>query len=206
MAREKVVGLVLMAALFFGGTGAAYANIGENFAAAGVVLSGSAGARTYLGYLDNLSFNLVHLWVSPGLDFLVARNLSVDVSASASATIDVGPYSSGLRIESLSLDLGVSYYFCVRPEAAGGTVPALSLFAGVSRWLDSYGYPYLSAYLYPSLTLYFFVTDRLAPYVALTALYLHIPPSAVDAWLDPSATVGMSFWLPSADRVLGGRK
>ena len=184
--------LLVLPVLAFGG-------IGENFAAAGIYLGGSAGLQASLGSIEAMSLSDFRLWLAPTFGFLVVDDLSLSVTPSFDLWGVTAPASTTWQI---GVSGSLSKYFVSQPEATTGLVPSLSASLGVNY--RSNGQMWLS--LTPSATLDYFLTSRLAVRTTLSGCGVGLSmipgPLYFYDWLSPQLSVGMTYFIPSRDRVL----
>jgi hypothetical protein len=191
--------LALLAVAFVGG--AAFADVGENFEARALALGGSVNLSLDFGNFSNLGLDYYFLGVSPALSFFPIEKTSLNLLPS----LYVWGYPAGDDVNwEVSLGFGSTYFFVLDPDAYTGLVPWVGVSAriGYSGSQES-----IFASLEPSAGLYYFLTDRIAPYLDLSLVSLGISPggdSLVYVALRPSLAVGMSYHLPNPERVLPG--
>jgi hypothetical protein len=199
-----------------------YADIGENFAKGGVALSGSVSFyNNFYRVTDSTEErNFWSLDVSPGLDYYVADRVAVGVSPWLSYSSFTN--GSDIKIKDLSFGFSAGGYYAFVPDPAaqkglvvtlGGAV-GLSFFPGVADLAAGVEVPDDSMetdlLLYLTPRLYFFLNDRLAPYVGLTPRLVYIlslkddTGAKVDLTSQESlyarvtATVGISWFIPTS--------
>jgi len=200
---------------------ALYADIGENFAKGGVALSGSVSFYNNFYRLTDSTDerNFWSLDVSPGLDYYVADHFSIGVSPWFSYESYTNGPDTYTKAMSYGLSVGGDYAFVRDPAAQRGLVVTL----GGALGLDFYpGVADLSAgvevpddsmetdlrlYLRPRL--YYFLNDRLAPYIAITPRlsYMLSLKDSSGATVDRTSeerlyarlwvTVGIAWFIPS---------
>lgn len=228
--RLVVAALLLVLVAGFGA-----AEIGENFEAAGISLWGGGSVFFDLGYFLDPDYEDFYwsVTVSPGFDFLVADNLALYVNPWLSFSGD--KYYDGTipgTVVDKTLQFGASggvmYYVVSDPTASTGMVPGFGGGLGVSIDPDATdtldGIDLMSdgldvrAYLQLVGRLYWFLNDRLAPYVALAPRLDYI--AYYRSWdgtvwegefadrltLEVSLTFGMSFWIPNKKAVLFAKR
>jgi hypothetical protein len=179
------------------GPASAFADIGENFKAAGIQFGGYADAGVQIGTSGATGIEAWWVTIAPEVRLLLVDNLSADVQAAFDARSD--PFGVELPpLYGASLGLGATYYFVVNPRASTGVVPAVGLRLSIGI-LESF------ISVYPYAEVMFFVRERISPYVYVTAVELSLFPGtglAPQFLLTPSVEIGVAFHVPTADRVL----
>jgi hypothetical protein len=226
------VAVALLVAL---GAGPAFAQIGENFEPAGISLWGGGSLYFNVGYFLDPDFEDFY-WsfeVSPGFDLLFVKNLSFYVNPWVSFASDKY-YDSGIpgtvvdKTLQFGLSGGLTYYLVRDPQASVGLVPAVG--GGVGVWLDPDATDTLDgmdltsdglevgAYLELVGRVYWFLNERLAPYVGVTPrAYYEIyyrdwdgtvwdGPFRERLMLDVSVAFGVSYWIPNKQAALFARR
>jgi hypothetical protein len=203
-----------------------YGDIGENFAKGGIGLSGSVSFYNNFYYFldDTEERSYWSLDVSPELEFYVADRTSLWLApwlSYESMKYDVDDIYKSLG---LGFSVGGKYAFLMDPAAQKGMVFSLGaavglgfypgvadLVAGVQTPDDSMAV-YLFLYFIPRL--YFFVNDRLAPYVGITPRlgyllsYRDAAGTKIDYTSEQSvfasitATLGIAWFIPSRNASL----
>jgi hypothetical protein len=181
----------------------AFANIGENFAPAGTYLSGSAGITTDFGSLDDIELSYWEFWIEPTFGFFPANNLSIGLSPSFYLWNYPATYLDPRW--QVSGGLNLSYYFVAEPDASTGLVPAIGL-----NWRIFYDryYEEIWTNLTPDVRLYYFITDRIAPYLSLSGIGVGYDLTYTEfyTWLEPQVKIGIAWFLPSRDVVLFAKR
>ncbi len=178
-----------------------YASIGENFLAAGSYLSGSAGIEMDFGSFEAPELSFYEVWVSPSIGFFPVNNLSLSVGAS----LDLWDYPLDLLYTMRWTIIGavnLTRYFVSQPDASAGLVPAVSLGTNIG-YNAYYGSVWIN--LFPGMSLYYFISERVAPYVSLSGIGVGlglVPSVSFYTWLNPRLTVGVSWFIPSKDRAM----
>jgi len=227
--------LVSVALLLALCAGLAFAEIGENFEAAGISLWGGGSLVLDLGpFLDATSDYLYwSVTVSPGFDFLLVDKLAFYVNPwlSFSRYEDYDSGYGGIVVDKtlwLGAGAGLTYYLVRDPTADTGLVAAVGgglgvlVGPGVTDTLDGMDLPSdslsVSAYLELVARLFWFLNDRLAPYVNLTPRldYVAYQRDSGGTVLDFafkerlslgfSLTFGMSFWIPNKKAALFAKR
>ena len=200
----KRVFLVVFVVLILAGiSGQAFADIGENFAPAGIEVYGDLYLSFEAGWIF-WEFNeaqYLELGLRPGIATYISPNLSFYVSPQFNYEKDLPSGSSRWEVILYS---GIAYYFVSNPGAATGLVPSIG--AGIAIEYDNY-WDEIYLGLAPRVRLLYFLTDRIAPYILLEP-YFSAPMSdfmTENIYLTIRAYVGMSFYFPSRDYVLGAK-
>lgn len=184
--------LLVLPVLAFGG-------IGENFAAAGTYLGGTAGFQASLGSIEAMSLSDYRLWLAPLFGFLIVDNLSLSVTPSFDLWGVTAPASATWQI---GVSGSLSKYFVSQPEATTGPVPSIGASLGMNY--RSNGQMWLS--LSPSCALDYFLTSRIAVRTSLSGFGVGLSmipgPLFFYDWLSPQLSVGMTWFIPNRDRVL----
>jgi hypothetical protein len=163
-----------------------FADIGENFQKGGIELSGSiVFYNNFYRITDSTDKrNYWSLDVEPGLDYFVADRFSVGVAPWFSYSSYTNGTNNNTKDMSYGFRVGGYYAFVSDPAAQRGLVFTLGGSVGLSFYP---GVPDLAAGievpdksmetdLLVNLTprLYFFLNDRLAPYIGLTPQLIYI--------------------------------
>jgi hypothetical protein len=216
--------LMLMAVM-----GTANADIGQNFAKAGVAVMGGGSYYTNLGPILS-STNQYNYWeinISPEIDFLFLDSTALYVapyfdysSTQTSTTTNSGNMYYGA-------DVGVVRYFVLNPRAQSGLVPAIGAAVGLQfdpgvngkssgvSYTDKSLYTYLDASA--SVRLYYFLNDTIAPYISVLPKIWYAL-SATDSTgtkvtlrtnqsltMNITVAFGFSYWIPTAKESLGSK-
>ena len=183
-------------------TGHTFADIGENFAPAGIEIYGDL----YLSYEAGWVFwefnepQYLEIGLRPGIAIFFAQNLSFFVSPQFYYYKDLPLDSSFWEFV---ISSGIAYYFVRDPSATTGFVPSI----GVGLRFEFEKDEDFFIGLAPRLRLLYFLTDRIAPYVLLEPYFTFQNFSGTDfsiedTYLTVRTYVGMSFYFPSRDYVL----
>jgi hypothetical protein len=217
-----VVLLAVTAALSF-------ADIGENFAKGGVALSGSIEFyNNFYRIADSTDkSNYWSLDVSPSVDFYIMDRFSVGVSGWFNYNTYTNKSTDTTEKEmGFGFSLGGSYAFVMNPAAQKGLVvslggaigldfiPGVSDVYGGVETVDKSNYTNLTVRLTPRL--YYFVNDRLAPFIGVTPQLVYILSyknttgtkvdltSKESLYLRLTATIGIAWYIPSKKASLFG--
>ena len=174
---NRLLKAMVLISLFIVMTNNCFAGIGENFEKGGIAFSGS----TYFSYDPYQLFNdeneqySLNFGISPGIFLYIFNNIAFSISPSFSFNHyhqDDDNYINRIKCGIMS---GFSYYFVRNPDAKTGFVPSLGLNIGISvlpsvfgkeegNELDDNSFIFNLA-LNPTFTAYFFITERVAPYI-----------------------------------------
>jgi len=205
---------------------ALYADIGENFAKGGIGLSGSVSYFNNLFYFmddtDQRKFWSVD--VSPGIEFFVANKTSVTFAPWLYYESAADDPDNIYRYMNYGLRVGASHVFLADPAAQRGLVFSIggSIGLGLYPTLDDLiagvetpnNYSRVDILLYFTPRLYYFLNDRLAPFIGITPhvgyilSYKDPGGTKVDLTSQESiratltATVGISWFIPSKNASL----
>jgi hypothetical protein len=204
-----------------------HADIGENFAKGGIGLSGSISFFNNFYYFldDTEERGYWSVEVAPELDFFVAYRTSVSLAPWFSYQSRKYDADNIERDLGFGASLGVSHVFVMDPAAQRGIV--FNLGASIGLWfypgiddLDTgatvpdVSMTLVSLYFLPRL--YFFVNDRLAPYVGISPRlnfvlsYKDDAGTKIDLTSQESlsgsitATIGIAYFIPSRNASLFG--
>jgi hypothetical protein len=178
------------------------ADIGENFSAAGATLGGTVAFDVRFGSIENPVLSYYHVGASPWLGFFLVDNLSLSIGAS----FEMWDYPTD-PLYMLRWTAGgsasLTRYFVGTPEASTGLVSSISV--GTSIGYDGY-YENAWVNLYPGVAVYYFISQRVAPYVSLSGIGVGLGllpgPIYFYDWLSPSLRVGVTWFIPSRDRAM----
>jgi hypothetical protein len=223
----KKKSLVLAAALALA-LPALYADIGENFAKGGIGFSGGGSVFVDFNQLLN-SADEYFRWtitLEPAVDFYVADRLSLYLAPWFSFDSETFDADNSTKTSRYGAEVGLSYAFVRNPSAQKGLVPALGAGLAVSFYPGSSGlssgveFDYQSQYVYLRLgvpfRLFFFLNDRVAPYVGLRPRIWYLisakdiygnsfsPPSEERLYFDASLTFGISMHIPNKNATMIG--
>jgi len=201
MKRGILVLFVVLALI--GITGQGFADIGENFAPAGIELYGDMYLSFEAGWIfwDFNEAQYLEWGVRPGIATYISQNVSFYVSPQFSYEKDL---TTDLNRWDIILYSGIAYYFLSDPRATTGLVPSIG--AGIALEYDNYWEKFFIG-LAPRVRVLYFLTDRIAPYLLLEP-YFSAPLSdfmTENIYLTIRAYVGMSFYFPSRDYVRGAK-
>jgi hypothetical protein len=162
--------------------------------------------------------------IDPGIDVYAANKLSFYLNPFLGYSSEQTDVDNIDRNMNFGVNLGIRYYFVSDPKAQRGMVPSLGADVGLKAYPGvkdkSLGVEtedkrlLLWASLRVPLRLYFFMNDRLAPYVGLTPglWYLLTQKDASGTtltleskqrfYLDASVSLGMAFFIPNKKAAL----
>lgn len=218
-----IAGLLLVSALGF-------ADIGENFTAAGMALSGGLNVSFNLGRvfdLDNEFYSLSGE-LNPAVYFFIRDNLAVSLAPLLQFERTHANDANIVDTLLLGFGGGLAYYLVKNPEADTGLVPAvgLSLGAAVLPGLDfteagskvenkALNIP---LFLEFPIRLLYFIKPRVAPELSIVPRLLvpvfrkDISGQVIDTpfferiSLETSFYLGVSWFFPPGDIALPGKK
>jgi len=208
---------------------ALYADIGENFAKGGIGLSGSVSfynnfyyflddteERSYWSLdvapeLEYFAADRLSVWLSPWLTYESRKIDAINIDKSLGFGISVGgryafvrdPTAQKGMVFSLGASLGLAFYPSVDDLIAGATTPGIS-------WTN------LQLTFLPRL--YFFVNDRLAPFIGITPRLGYVlsykdgSGVKIDLTSEESvfgsitATLGIAWFIPSRNASLSASR
>ncbi|OHD26238.1 MAG: hypothetical protein A2064_06885 [Spirochaetes bacterium GWB1_66_5] len=209
---------------------ALYADIGENFAKGGIGLTGSLSFyNNFYRIADSTDErNYWSLDLSPELDFFVADRVSIEFAPWFFYDSTKTDPNNIERSMGFGFGIGGSYAIVPDPSAVRGLVLALGglisldfypatddLLGGVEV-SDDYSETDLRLYFTPRA--YYFLNDRLAPFVGITPRLAYVVSlkdpagNKVDLtsqqrlYLRMTATVGISWFIPSRNASLSARR
>lgn len=157
-----------------------FTGIGENFEKGGIAFSGSA----YFSYDPYQIFNdeneqySLYFGISPSIYLYIFNNIAFSISPSFSINhYHIDDDNSTSRIN-CGIMTGFSYYFVRNPDAKTGFVPSLGFNIGISVLPSAFGKDegnkvddnsfIFNLAMDPTFTAYFFITERVAPYIRVT--------------------------------------
>ena len=209
---------------------ALHADIGEDFAKGGIGFSGGGSVFLDFGQLLN-SADTYFRWsltLEPSVDYYVADRLSLFLApwfTYDSETLDADNVDNTVTY---GAEAGLSYAFVSRPDAQRGLVPAIGVGLAAAVYPGGWGKFLGSDYDNQSLNLYlllgvpfrlfFFLNDRVAPYVGLRPRVWYLvsardssgttlsPPSQERLYVDLSVTLGVSFHVPTRNATMLGSR
>lgn len=204
---RKTIGIFLLIFSFFFLAGSVFADIGENFAAAGTSIGGNVSFYYDAGYVfsgyDTSTY--LSLSVNPSIGFMLIDNFEFDLSPGlnfSSSTDYDGQVTKNL---SVGIDTNFRYYF----YGGSSFVPAIG--TGLSFYVRpslSGGDTWLTIGFDPNFRLYYFVKERISPYIGIYPSFNY--------WINPEVsipfansvsfqirtTIGITFWIPNKDAVI----
>lgn len=217
----KKCALFFLCALFLCGfVSPLWAGIGDNFQASSLILGGSMSFKMDKENLDVDTDDFQLFQLNPSFGLFVADGLSVFFYPSARYTRGDGAYYSYstdyYKSMQYGVSLGLSYYMpLTSPSSLFG--PVLSLGAGLGMrissgtqalnegekllWDDPYKYIDLAGYI----DYYFFLTERVAPYLEVVPGYTMRLGENPVKYFEVTASVGIAFFLPSRQMSLSRR-
>jgi opacity protein-like surface antigen len=186
------------------------ADIGETFERAGIALWG--GGTFYIDFgqvLDSASkYSYWEATLDPGVDFYAANNLTFYLNPFFGYSSEVDYTGNIDRNMYFGANVGLRYYFVSDPKAQRGMVPAIGADVGLKAYpgVDDKSLLLWGTLRVP-LRLYFFVNDRLAPYVGLTPGLWYLLTQKDSAgttltfdskqrfYLDANISLGIAFFI-----------
>jgi hypothetical protein len=206
----------------------ANADVGEDFQKGGIALMGSGSFYYDLGrILDSANqYNYWKLSLAPEIDFLFEDNWTFYITPylTYSSTQTDASNSSGYLY--YGAEVGLSRYFVSDSKAQSGFVPAvgvaigLEFDPGVGDKVAGVQTSTKSLYTYMDLVipvrLFYFINDRLAPYVSIVPRLWYTIGAADSSgitialtsqqrvFLDVGIYFGMSIWVPRNKTSLSG--
>jgi hypothetical protein len=219
---KKCVLFFLCVLLLCGFISPLWAGIGDNFQASSLILGGSMSFKMDKENLDVDTDDFQLFQLNPSFGLFVADGLSVFFYPSVRYQRGDGDYytfSTGYdyyKTMQYGVSLGLNYYIpLTAPSSPFG--PVLSLGAGLGMrissgtqalnegekliWDDPYKYIDLSGYI----DYYFFLTERVAPYLEVVPGYTMMLGETPVKYFEVTAKVGIAFFLPSRQMSLVGR-
>ncbi|NOY07855.1 MAG: hypothetical protein GXP33_03320 [Spirochaetes bacterium] len=183
-------------------SGFAFADLGDNFKAAGYSFWGAIHFNLDAGnvFAENNKMNGLSLSLYPGMDFLLIDNLAIWAGTDFYYDMNFGNNSNYWYFGFFS---GFNYYFVADPKAKAGMVPSvgLGLGAGYNSGSD------IDISLTPVIKAYYFITETIAPYIGIYPR-LSIPIYKGEGFtkdnirLSFDINIGMSLWNSTGAKVL----
>jgi hypothetical protein len=205
-----------------------YADIGENFAKGGIGFSGGGSVFVDFNQLLNSADEYFHwnITFEPAVDFYIADRLSLYLAPWFSFDSETFDADNSTKTTRYGAEVGLSHAFVSNPAAQKGLVPAIgaglaaAFYPGRSGLSGGVEFDYQSQYVYLRLgvpfRLFFFLNDRVAPYVGLRPRIWYLlsakdiygnsysPPSEERLYLDASLIFGISFHVPNKNATMIG--
>jgi len=221
--RILILAVVLVAAL-----PVLYGDIGENFAKGGIGFSGGGSVFVDFNQLLNSADEYFrwNITLEPAVDFYIADRLSMYLAPWFSFDSETFDADNSTKTTRYGAEVGLSHAFVRNPAAQKGLVPtigaglAVSFYPGPSGLSSGVEFDYQSQNVYLRLgvpfRLFFFLNDRVAPYVGLRPriwywmsakdIYgnSYSPPSEERLYLDASLSFGISFHVPNKNTTMIG--
>ena len=205
-----------------------YSDIGENFAKGGIGFSGGGSVYVDFNQLLNSADEYFHwiIAIAPAVDFYVADRLALYFAPWFSYDSETLNPDEVTNITKYGAEVGLGYAFVSNPAAQKGLVPtigaglAVAFYPGWSGISGGVEFDNQSQLIYlrlgVPLRLFFFLNDRLAPYVGINprAWYrvlaknssgtAYSPPIEYQLYVDASVSFGISFHIPTRNSTMTG--
>ncbi|GEM_PF-4322100 len=194
--------LAIMFFLFIVLTGFVFADLGDNFKAAGYRFLG--GLSFYLDggniFAENNQLNYFSMNLYPEVGFLLIDKLAIWVQPNFYFEKH---FSDNSNYWSAGFNTGFSYYFLQDPKAKSGLVPAFSFSLSPSCNSNSDIY----FVLHPGVRAFYFITETIAPYVSIAPsffipIYEGTGFDTDNISMSFRTHIGISYWIPNKDVVL----
>ncbi len=199
------------------------AQIGRNFEKAGVGLGGGVSIYNDMGYVLNGSdtYNYWEIEVFPRANFYIADNWDIEIRLILNYQYEKIDSDNIYKSGNYGINLSLSRAFVRHPEATRGFVPTLGCSIGFlsepgiddkeSGLIDVDATLTLSLNLGPQFYLYYFLNQRLSPFIGIyprfiyTILYKDDMGNRINLSFDQrtsfrySASIGITYWLPNRE-------
>ena len=183
-------------------SGFAFADLGDNFSAAGYSFWGAIHFNLDAGniFAENNKMNRLSLSLYPGMDFLLIDNLAIWAGPDFYYDMNFGNNSNYWYF---GFSSGFNYYFVTDPKAKAGMVPSVGLGLGAGYDSDSD----IDISLTPMIKAYYFITETIAPYISIyprlsVPIYQGIGFTTDNIRVSLYISIGMSFWNSTRAKVL----
>ena len=182
-----------------------YAGIGENFEPAGIQIAGDAIFSYYRFDIKENDY-VLRVSIHPKIGIMVIRNLEVgfNLGYNFNYVHDNNFYEDPYYIvNGISFGTFLTYFFVKKPDSNKGIVHSIGInlrgsYSFFSDGDNTYGFS-----ISPEYTMYFFLTKRIAPYLAFSPTFYfdNINVNGSKISLSIPLIFGISFHFPRKMRV-----